>query len=150
LAVISRSFPIFAALAILVLAACAPSQPRSRGPGAGSEVPSVGTAVALFRQVCLNTGAKEAGIRIAADRPPFRLNIEQDIYYNQKYNLSFRAGLWDGEPACSMVTATFQPRQMRAALSREARRRGFAIVTRIPTELQAPEGVYVNAIVVRR
>ena len=28
--------------------------------------------------------------------------------------------------------------------------RGFAIVTRIPRDLQAPEGVYVNAVVVRR
>lgn len=147
--VISRRLPILAALAILVLAACAPS-PALRGPGAGPEVASVGTAVALFKRVCLDTGAREAGIRIAADRPPFVLNIEQDIYYNQTYNLSFRPGLLDGEPACSMVAATYQPRQLRAALSREARRRGFAIVTRIPTEITAPEGTYVNAIVVRR
>jgi len=149
-AVISRTIPLIMTLALLVIAGCAPSQPRMRGPGAGPEVASVGTAVALFRQVCLNTGAREAEIRIAADRPPFRLNFEQDIYYNQKYNLSFRPGLWDGKPACSMVAATHQPKQLRAALSREARSRGFAIVTRIPSELQAPEGVYVNAIVVRR
>ena len=149
MAVISRKAPILAALVLLVLSACAPS-PTLRGPGAGPEVASVGTAVALFKRVCLDTGAREAGVRIAADRPPFLLNIEQDIYYNQRYNLSFKPVLWDGQPACSMIAASFQPSQLRAALSREARRRGFAIVTRIPRGLEAPQGTYINAIVVRR
>jgi hypothetical protein len=147
---ISSAIARLATLSFLVLAACGAPQSANRGPGAGLEVPSVQTAAALFRKVCLDTGAREAGIRIAAGDAPYLLNFDQDIYYHQRYNLSFKPGIWDGDPACSMVTATFQPDQMRAALSRAARSRGFAVMTRLPTGITAPEGVYVNAVVVRR
>ena len=135
--------------AVVALSACAP-QSTGSGVGAGSEVPSTKTVVALFRGVCLNTEAKHSRVRAIIPQPPFLLNGEQDIYYHQRYNLSFRPVRIDGVQSCSLVAASYSPDQLNAALEAAGRAKGLRVATRKPDELKAPDGTYINAVAVGR